>query len=67
MFYENESLGLFLMFLIIGLHLNLNLNTRRKLKLHKCVNSFCCRAIDVDKTLVVGELELLTRLFVYEG
>lgn len=35
------------------LHLYLNLNARRKLKLHKCVDSLRCRAVDINKTLVV--------------
>ena len=35
------------------LHLDLYLNTRRKLELHKCIDSLCCRTVDVDKALEV--------------
>ena len=40
--------------------------TRRKLELHQGVDSLACSAVDVDKALVVAELELLTALLVNE-
>ena len=34
------------------LHLNLNLNTAGEFQLHQGINSFLCRAVDVNQTLV---------------
>ena len=48
------------------LYLDFNLNTAGKLKLHQGVDSLRGRVVDVDQTLEVGELELLTCLLVDE-
>ena len=49
------------------LHLDLNLNTTRKFKFHQRINSLSCWRVDINQTLIIRQLELLTCLLVDEG
>ena len=48
------------------LNLDFHLNTAGELELHQSVDGLSSRAVDVDKALVVRELELLAGLLVNE-
>ncbi len=59
--------GNFLISLSSLLYFDFNFHTAGEFKFHQRVDSLCCSAVDVDETLVIGELELLASLLVDEG
>lgn len=52
---------------VVILYLDFYFHTAGEFEFHESVDGLCCAAVDVDQSLVVRELELLTGLLVDEG